>query len=113
MRPCRTRARRTPSGDSRVVGLLEVGRVDLGAGVAGQVGRARHQGRNEIEDGIEARTAGVAGGDLFTCGPRRQLLLPARKTTAVEASLERLVVAPTRFPRRAPLLPRPPEGLTA
>ena len=69
--------------------------VELGAGVAGEVGAAGDQPGHDVGDGVEARLDGVAGGDLlagskvgsFPASPRgpgprgRRRARPGRRST--------------------------------
>ena len=68
---------------ARVVAALRIGVVELGPGVAGQVGAACHQGRDLVANGVEGPVGGLAGGDLLAGSrPGGQLGLPARVAPA-------------------------------
>ena len=92
----------------RVVGGLHARILDVGAGVAREVGAAAHEPGHDVAHGVDTRLAGLAGGDLLARLPRGQLGLPPVEPPALEAGLE---LGPVALPGVEGLLPRALEAL--
>ena len=86
-----------------IVGVEQSVTVDAHPGVAGQVGPATDDGRNGIDDGIEAVIGCHTGGHLGTDVPRGQRLFPPGQRRAIKAGLQGGVVPGPGGPAIIPL----------
>ena len=86
----------------RFSGGLHAVVLDDGPGVAGEVGAAGHESGHDVDEGVDARAVGAAGGDLVAHRPGRQLASHPSMPVAAEARVPRGAVD---VERRQPLLP--------
>jgi hypothetical protein len=90
---------------ARFVGRAHAGVLDGRTGVAREVGAAAHEARHDVDQGLQARTAGLAGGDLGADLEARQRVLPSGQALGGDAGL---VGGPVAVPGGEALVPRLP-----